>query len=142
MHKRECGECTLCCTVTMVPELKKPVNTLCDKCDNGCTIYDERPDSCKKFKCQWLRGDLNFDMRPDKIHTVIEKLPGVPVVLALVEPGFEYLMPKLKSQLAIYTRWNTSIVANNGMAIIPDGVDPDLVKKQVVSAAKSMGVIK
>lgn len=55
MNKRSCGECTLCCTIMGVVELKKPVHTNCEhQSCFGCKIYEDRPSSCKEFKCLWL----------------------------------------------------------------------------------------
>lgn len=138
---RECGSCTLCCTVTRVPEFNKSENTMCDKCDNGCTIYNQRPESCKKFRCEWLNGDLNEDSRPDKIHAVVEKLPSVPIVLALLEPG-RSITPLMTEVFAEYSDKKITVVASNGQALIADGCNTEEVRNYVMSAAKKMGVIK
>lgn len=138
---RECGECTLCCTVTRVPELKKAENYACNYCtDEGCSIYDERPVSCQGFRCSWLDGELGDDMRPDKLHVVLEKLPDVPVYLALLEPGFN-ITDEMTAALSEYTRKGISVVASNGSALLPKDVDAETVRKYVLDAAKQMGVI-
>ena len=73
MTSRTCGECTLCCKLMGVPELKKPSAKWCESCDQGkgCTVYEERPNSCRNFQCFWLM-DENFpdDFRPDRIHAL------------------------------------------------------------------------
>ena len=56
---RQCGKCTMCCTLMGVdepPHLTKPPNTKCQHCvsGKGCTIYEHRPDMCRGFYCQWL----------------------------------------------------------------------------------------
>lgn len=51
--------------------------------DNGCGIYDVRPnDPCKTFKCAW-KYDLNVPlwMKPDKVGTIL---------VSRYENGFEY----------------------------------------------------
>src|SRR4051812_14872278 len=50
---RECGTCTLCCKVAAVEELNKPNGVWCSHCLSGkrCTIYDQRPQSCRSFYC-------------------------------------------------------------------------------------------
>lgn len=73
MADRNCGECTLCCKLMGVPELKKPSAKWCVSCDQGkgCTVYEERPQSCRNFQCFWLM-DENFpdEFRPDRIHAL------------------------------------------------------------------------
>jgi uncharacterized protein len=70
MSERTCGECTLCCKLMGVPELKKAPASWCGDCDQGkgCTVYDTRPPSCRNFQCFWLM-DENFpdEFRPDRI---------------------------------------------------------------------------
>ena len=54
---RECGACSLCCKLTYVVELNKPIDTWCPHCKpghGGCTIYQDRPASCQRFICGWL----------------------------------------------------------------------------------------
>ncbi len=57
MGERKCGACTLCCTTLAVPELDKPNGVRCvHLTDQGCGIYEDRPESCRTFECAWLRG--------------------------------------------------------------------------------------
>ena len=57
MGERKCGACTLCCTTLAVPELDKPNGVRCAHLtDEGCGIYEDRPQSCRDFECAWLRG--------------------------------------------------------------------------------------
>ena len=53
---RQCGKCTMCCTILGVDELTKPPDTKCQHCapGKGCSIYERRPISCRGFYCQWL----------------------------------------------------------------------------------------
>ena len=73
---RQCGECSVCCTVGAVPELKKPAHTPCSyiktsKC-GSCSIHDkpELPSVCSQYKCSWLRGYGTDEDRPDKIDVM------------------------------------------------------------------------
>ena len=138
---RECGECTLCCTVTRVPELDKAEMVTCHHCVNGCTIYGARPESCRTFQCEWLRGELGKWMRPDKINIVMEKLPGVPVVLALLEPGYSHGdIPWAVTDH--YLSAGISMVASNGMTQKPAGVSMASVRGDIHKAARDLGVIQ
>ena len=70
---RECGSCTVCCTMMAVPDLNKKENTVCKHatCD-GCGHYKERPGDCREFNCHWLQsplgvfGPLDKELRPDR----------------------------------------------------------------------------
>lgn len=62
-----CGECTVCCTFSVVPELNKKAGEDCINCkNNGCEIYGDHPQSCKDFECAYLQGGNNIELRPDK----------------------------------------------------------------------------
>lgn len=82
-----CGECTLCCRLTAVPELQKPVGVWCQHCivGSGCKIYNMKPPSCSNFECFWYTNRLSIDLRPDKCKVVIEKLIDHSIFLILVD---------------------------------------------------------
>lgn len=60
---RECGACSLCCKLPPITELEKPIGKWCRHAmpGKGCLIYNERPEVCQRFKCEWLRSDLVDD---------------------------------------------------------------------------------
>jgi Fe-S-cluster containining protein len=66
---KQCGTCTLCCKLLAIPVLVKPGGEWCRHClpGHGCSIYDQRPEVCRTFACQWLRdesfGDEWFPVR-------------------------------------------------------------------------------
>jgi hypothetical protein len=66
---RQCGTCTLCCKLERVGEpINKPRNVWCDKCTPvGCSIYSRRPQVCRDFQCEWLKGNLPEEFRPDRV---------------------------------------------------------------------------
>src|SRR5581483_1170710 len=76
-----CGTCTFCCRAMAVVELSKPVDQWCEftRAHKGCSIYDERPPSCRDFQCYWLATQSNDDpkvrmpleFRPDKSRCMI-----------------------------------------------------------------------
>lgn len=71
-RKRECGLCTLCCTALGVEDLDKPAGVPCvHLTPGGCGIYEDRPEQCRRFECDWLRGNGDRDLRPDRIGAVI-----------------------------------------------------------------------
>lgn len=70
-----CGECTLCCYLFEIEFINKGSNTDCKYCDNGCTIYNNRPECCLGFNCAYLQMDnSDIRLRPDKCGVVFEKI--------------------------------------------------------------------
>jgi hypothetical protein len=72
---RACGDCTACCTVLAVHELRKPMRWACDHVScAGCRVYDIRPQSCRDFNCQWLLGEISGDnsARPDRLGVLFD----------------------------------------------------------------------
>ena len=73
--KRQCGTCTLCCRLLPVKELAKQANERCQhQRHTGCTIYKDRPMSCRAWSCAWLLGLANTK-RPDHAHYVVDTMP-------------------------------------------------------------------
>ena len=99
---RRCGPCTACCSSMAIDELGKPEWTPCEhlvdtehaksrtgtpstvpvrisaeqlrtRGGGGCSNYKERPNSCAKFRCQWLAGmPLTEEKhRPDRCGLII-----------------------------------------------------------------------
>jgi uncharacterized protein len=54
--ERTCGDCSMCCYLFRIPELKKPANKWCQHCKSGkgCGIYGRHPPTCKDYICLWL----------------------------------------------------------------------------------------
>lgn len=72
---RDCGACTVCCTVLAENELKKPMRCACEHVGrNGCGIYAARPRACREFHCLWLRGVLPAEerYRPDHLGVLFD----------------------------------------------------------------------
>lgn len=75
---RECGSCSMCCRVLPIPspeEIKKPGNVWCKHWSKKtkCSIYDSRPEVCKKFFCDWISNDaLPDEVRPDKSKVILK----------------------------------------------------------------------
>ena len=73
---RDCGSCTLCCTVLAIdtPEIQKPSRLTCRHCmGSGCAIYETRFPICRDYHCGWrMLPNLNEDWRPDRSGVFIE----------------------------------------------------------------------
>jgi hypothetical protein len=73
---RVCGDCQLCCRLVPVPEIGKQAGVKCpaSRVGKGCTIYAERPMSCRTWSCRWLSDPETAGMkRPDRAHYVIDR---------------------------------------------------------------------
>jgi hypothetical protein len=76
MGENKCGECTVCCTLSVVKELNKEAGETCKHCISkvGCSIYEERPQDCKDFECAYLQsGTDNVSLRPDNCNVMFFK---------------------------------------------------------------------
>lgn len=66
---RECGDCTLCCSVLAIDteEMQKEPGARCRHCEAGCAIHAARPGACRDFYCAWRTMDIFDDnWRPDR----------------------------------------------------------------------------
>ena len=63
---RDCGACTVCCTVLALDALNKPSGVTCSHCEKGCLIHPNRPQACRDFYCAWRMLEIfPDDWRPD-----------------------------------------------------------------------------
>lgn len=109
---RDCGPCSLCCTVLRVDELAKPAGRDCQHqrpgdpgSGGGCAIHAKRPPVCRGYDCLWLQGGLEDDERPDRLGAVVDVEPtGIGIRLAIREahPGAYDASPALQSIAARY----------------------------------------
>ena len=75
--ERQCGSCSVCCTVGEVPELEKPAYVSCkhiktNEC-GSCSLYNSSnlPKVCASYRCSWLNGWGTDRDRPDKNNVMI-----------------------------------------------------------------------
>lgn len=59
---RSCGDCSLCCKLPRIefgPDGCKAAGEWCEQCvpGRGCSLYDDRPEVCRRFSCLWLTDD-------------------------------------------------------------------------------------
>jgi hypothetical protein len=116
-----CGSCTLCCKVLRVNELAKPYGSWCPHCvrvGGGCSIYDERPTSCREFECIWLqsqskRAPLPAGLKPNSSHVVLSIGNDEKTLVAHVDPGY----PDAWKQSEI-GRWLRNIVLSGNFDVV------------------------
>jgi hypothetical protein len=71
---KQCGDCSLCCKALAIPELGKPKDSWCPKFarGRGCSIYQDRPLSCRTFACHWLLDPrLGPEWKPNKSKMIL-----------------------------------------------------------------------
>ena len=57
----------------------------CEK-NKGCSIYENRPSSCKEFNCAYIQdADIDLEFRPDNCKVMFEKVTDT-LYLALELP--------------------------------------------------------
>ncbi len=76
---RSCGPCTACCVLPRISADKETVKAgigpklgyePCVKlCENGCSVYEDRPNVCRNYTCLWRDGVVAGDerRRPDNL---------------------------------------------------------------------------
>ena len=78
---RECGDCTVCCTVPTIdqPGIQKQAGATCRHCDHGCRIHDTRPEVCRQYFCGWRQMEIfGEEWRPDRSGVFSELETDVP----------------------------------------------------------------
>ena len=105
----ECGDCTACCTLSVVEALNKKAGVECSFCTNNrCEIYGDHPQECKDFECAYLQGGNNIELRPDKCGIMFLK-KNYRIFTAMLVPGIP-ISDKVKEQIAYFTKQGYSVV--------------------------------
>lgn len=72
---RECGECHACCSGSLLANAHGNHFGAGCACvflvKKKCSIYENRPDVCRKYQCAWTQHLLDADMRPDKCGIMV-----------------------------------------------------------------------
>jgi len=90
----ECGNCTACCTLLEVAEIDKAASVVCEHCNEGCTVYSNRPDACAEFSCAYHQMKIaSTKLRPDNCGIIFEKIVD-DIMFGTVDPNhkdFKYV---------------------------------------------------
>ena len=129
----ECGECTMCCEVLHIKEIKKPANVLCTFCDKGCTIHNKKPDSCKEFECMYYQmKKVNIAMRPDKCGVMFEKLEDDLIIGTVDSKHKDFKF--VNGQITAFLKEGINVVVSkNGIPVVYhlDNVLPEEVLRRI-----------
>jgi hypothetical protein len=89
-----CGDCDLCCRLLAIEELEKPAGPTCVHHHGACTIYEDRPGSCRGFQCAWLKSQRltpgarqGPDWRPDRANLMVYSERGGLRLNVVVDPA-------------------------------------------------------
>lgn len=105
----DCGNCTACCTLLPIAEIGKPINTPCQHCDKGCTIYQGKPKTCTEFECAYIQGkQLPEKLRPDKCGIIFYKRTDHIFTGAII--GGAEVTDAAKQQIASFNEQGYSVV--------------------------------
>lgn len=76
-----CADCTGCCIVFSVEEVGKAFGEPCRHIGKtlfgvGCTIYENRPDACRKYVCLYLDSQRRMDVpsMPENMRPNVSKV--------------------------------------------------------------------
>lgn len=119
---RDCGDCTVCCTVPRIdqPDIQKVSGATCrHRGDTGCAVYDTRPQVCRSFYCAWRTVEIFDDgWRPD-LSGVFPQVEtrGVPDAFGM-DTGIDLMLVgnPLKT---VRQRWFQDFVVTGVMNSIP-----------------------
>lgn len=134
-----CDTCSLCCKALEIVDLPAPSphGKWCSHAKPGripgaCTIYQDRPESCRAFECVWLisqsrPGDvMPPGLRPDRCHAVLTAVPGENTLVVHPDPGYADAWKKGLLNSLLHT-----FMENGGKVILMrDGVSKPLTLKE------------
>lgn len=105
-----CGECTVCCTLSVVKALNKKAWETCKHCiSNSCSVYGEHPDECKEFDCAYLESGVeNATLRPDNCNVMFVK-KNDRIFTGMIVPGTS-ITDTAKKQIVSFNRQGYSVV--------------------------------
>jgi hypothetical protein len=70
-----CGKCTACCSGVLAGNTYGNVFNEDKQCvflvDEQCTIYDTRPEVCRKYQCAWSQGIIPDWLSPIESNVLI-----------------------------------------------------------------------
>lgn len=111
-----CEDCTGCCIVFEVKDVKKGFGEPCKHLGKtlfgqGCQIYHDRPDACRHYVCLWLDArrrtnvqSLPESFRPDVSKVVLGWPWGIDRETLFVYPYPGYEIAWQKDPIASYLR--------------------------------------
>lgn len=116
---KTCGSCAMCCKVYEFTGLAKTPKGWCEnfKPGTGCSIYADRPDSCRAYFCNWMLLDpLGPEWKPDSCKFVMTYDPSRSVMVQ-VDPNFPTAW-RSKPFYTAFREWAVRLKAENRFIFI------------------------
>jgi len=117
---KACGECSFCCKVLEIVELKKAAGPWCPHCHQtaGCAVYATRPEVCRAYDCLWKsdRG-LGARLRPDRVGAILMEDPDSDEYRAVCDPErpLAWRTPLVFKHLVAMAKAGRIVVAKAGL---------------------------
>jgi len=141
--KKTCGDCSECCKGHLHGEVyghKFTKGVPCHYHDNGCSIYENRPESpCKTYQCFWLKDEkfkVPMWLRPDKsgVIATVERLgksETYTIILTDTQKGMSVQALAWFVQLALQNRFNLTFRIGDSINYIgASDIDENLLVKK------------
>ncbi len=117
---KDCGSCTMCCKSLEIEYFNKPMGEWCVNCihTGGCKIYQDRPQVCRDFVCEWQRErSLPSTLRPDRVGTILIEDPDSDEYHAVCDPSkpLAWRHPLMFKHLVAMAKSGRMVVAKAGM---------------------------
>ncbi len=120
---RSCRDCTLCCKLVAVHELKKPAQSWCEHCEIGvgCKVYETRPADCRTFYCGWLVDPRIADAWEPNRSKMVVKFEARRIVIHVdKDRRGQWRREPYHSQIRA---WAQAGMAHQGEVIVWEGLD-------------------
>ena len=110
---RLCEECNLCCKLLETHDIPSRIGEYCNHCENGCKIYDKRPEECRTYQCMWSQMEkVSDDLRPDKCGIIFDRITD-DVIAARIDEGLK-LNGLLVAQVEYFKKEGFSVIIFRG----------------------------
>jgi hypothetical protein len=136
-----CEGCTMCCKLLDIDVLEKPRGTWCPKCDvkRGCTIYEVRPDVCRKFYCGYMRiRTLDDRWKPSKSKFLVNFESASNRIAIHADPARADAW-KSEPYYSTIKEWARNAARNSGQVIVWAGDTATLV---LPDRDKILGIVR
>ena len=86
---RTCGGCMECCLGFLAVEVDGAIiaGYRCPHAMGGCDMYENRPEQCRVFLCEWMRLPSHYPdgMRPDRVRCILmlQRIKDIPHLVAI-----------------------------------------------------------
>lgn len=112
----ECDGCTLCCKLFPIPDLNLKAGQECEYAipGNGCKIYEDRPNDCRKCECSYYQVEnTSIDLRPDKCGVIFEKATDN-IFIGTIDSDVRIFGNVVKAQIQSFLKEGFSVVLQHG----------------------------